>query len=424
MTYRQKEAGQALIIVVLGIVVLIGALGLGIDMAGAQAYVTKPALATVQQAANLALTNNGYGSSSGTTAIINNPPSCTTGAPCNLPATDPNLGKPNYVEVVLTQNQPTFFSKIFGVSSVPLRARAEAEANNNCIYTLAPSGAGITVLAAGVSTACGIVDESSSAPGAFDCLAGILVAPSLEMVGTPNDFLCFTTTAPRTGITLPSTPYDPMKYLQSYEPATTPCGASVASPYTGHNGLLTINTAGQVLNPGIYCGGINFNSGGNATLNAGTYVITGGNLTFNPGTSVNGSAGVTFYLNTGGFNFNFTSFAFGGLINLQAPTTGSVSTGNYPGILFFQPPTNVTASQVVGSFAFGMTVDGGYYMPSATLTYFFDFVAPTTGAYAPIVVNRLQFGLTAFLGAPPVYIAFLPPTGVAPLASNSAILVE
>lgn len=449
MTYRQKEAGQALILTVLGITVMIGALGLGIDMgmyrfqkrqlqtaadaaalAGAQGYLKAPSW--VNQSATQALNSNGYGASSGTTASINNPPTCTTSAPCNLPAADPNNGKANYVEVVLTQNQPTYFSKIFGVTSVPLTARAEAEANNNCIYTLSQAGAGLTMFLAVVTTDCGIVDESATKPGAFDCLGGFLSTPSLEMVGTPNSFFCFNAAKPRTGITLPSKPYDPMKYLQSIEPAVTPCGTTTASPFTGSTSALNITSANYpamssatplILNPGVYCGGITFGAGAYATLTGGTYVFTGtpGGMTFNPLIGrVDGSAGVMIYLNSGSLKFNFSSFTFsnGGI------TLTAANSGQYAGILFFQPPTNASPAQVVGSFTFGQTLTGGYYMPGANLTYVFDFVTSAPGEYAPIVVNQLAFGFSGFSGTPNVNIFNRPPTGVSPLASSAAVLVE
>jgi hypothetical protein len=48
---------------------------------------------------------------------VNNPPQS---------AQDSNSGNASYVEVVITQNQPTFFVRILGINSVALVARAEA----------------------------------------------------------------------------------------------------------------------------------------------------------------------------------------------------------------------------------------------------------------------------------------------------------
>jgi Flp pilus assembly protein TadG len=447
MTYRQKETGQSLLIVALGLTVLIGALGLGVDMgfyryekrqlqtaadsaalAGAQAY--GKGTAYVNPAANQALNSNGYGSSSGTAIAINNPPTCTTSAPCNLPAADPNNGLPNFVEVVLTKNEPTFFSKIFGVTSVPLTARAEAEANQNCIYTLNQSGTGIAIGFAFVTTDCGVVDESSG-NSAMTCTIGFLNAPSIEIVGKFSSLLCFNLAPPRTGITLPSKPYDPMFYLQSSEPVVTPCGATLGgNVWAGAPGpgALTINAANSpaTLESGVYCGGISLQAGANVTFgNPGspgsptTIVMTGAanGLNFGPATNVTTqSGGVTFYNNTGPINFTFTSVTFGA-INLFASTSGPLK-----GVLFFQPPTNTSASTVFGSFNFNQHINGGYYMPGASLTYAFDFVTDSANSYSPIVVYSLNFFLSGFTSVS----AFTKhaPTGLSPLASQNAVLVQ
>ena len=450
MTARQKEAGQALLITVLGITVLIGALGLGIDMgyyryqkrqlqtaadaaalAGAQAYPSGTSYIT--PAATQALNSDGYGASSGTTATINNPPTCTTSAPCNLPATDPNHGQPNFVEVVLTQNQPTFFSKIFGVTSVPLTARSEAEANQNCIYTLSKSGTGVAIGFAFVTTDCGVVDESSGA-SAMTCTIGFLNAPSIEIVGKFSGLICFNLTKPRTGIILPTKPYDPMFYLQSSEPATTPCGAKVGgttNTWAGSPSALPVTGANSpvgnpaILESGVYCGGITigtnaYASFGNPTSPGSptTIVLTSptpGGLSLGLSHVTTQAGGVTFYNNVGTIQTTFTATFTP--VSLSASTSGPLK-----GVLFFQPPTNTSAATIFGSFTFGTFLNGGYYMPGAQLTYAFDFVTDATNDFAPIVVNNLNFFFSGFTNVS----AFTKyaPSGLSPLRSQNAVLVE
>ena len=61
---------------------------------------------------------NGFtNDANGTTVSVNNPPQS---------AQDPNNGNSNFVEVVITATEPTFFAKALGVNSVTLGARAEA----------------------------------------------------------------------------------------------------------------------------------------------------------------------------------------------------------------------------------------------------------------------------------------------------------
>lgn len=446
MSHRQRQAGQSLILVALSLGVLIGALGLAIDMgfyqfqkrqmqsavdaaalAGAQAFPAGAAYVT--PAATQAINTMLLGAASGAVVTVNNPPTCTTSAPCNLPAADPNLGQPNFVEVVMTMNQGTAFSKIFGVNSVPLRVRAEAEANQNCIYTLGQSGTDIAIGFAFVTTDCGVVDESNG-NSSMTCTIGFLNSPSIELHGGLSSLLCFNLAKPRTHLPM-QVPYDPMFYLQSSEPAVTPCGAAVGGlPHTwaGSPTALTINAANSpaTLESGVYCGGIALAAGANVTFgnptspsSPTTIVMAGaaGGLNFGPATNVSTLAGgVTFYNNTGAITFNFPSITFGS-VNLFASTSGPLK-----GVLFFQPPTNTSGSTVFGSFNFNEHINGGYYMPGAQLTYAFDFVTDTANSYSPIVVNSLNFFVSGFTSVS-AFSKFAP-AGLSPLRSQNAVLVE
>lgn len=447
MSYRQREAGQSLILVALSLGVLIGALGLAIDMgfyqfqkrqmqnavdaaalAGAQAFPAGAAYVT--PAATQAINTMLLGSASGAVVTVNNPPTCTTSAPCNLPVADPNIGQPNFVEVVMNMNQGTAFSKIFGVNSVPLTVRAEAEANQNCIYTLGQSGTDIAIGLAIVTTDCGVVGESSGGSD-MTCTIGVLTAPSIELHGGISSLICSARGA-RTNLPM-QVPYDPMFYLQSSEPAVTPCGASLGGNVwagAAGPGVLTINAANSpaTLESGVYCGGINLGIGANVTFGnpaspgSPTTIVTTGatnGFTIGPTTTVNTlSGGVTFYNNTGPINFTFAS-ATAGHITLNASTSGPLK-----GVLFFQPPTNTVGSLVVGSFNVNTTLNGGYYMPGAQLTYIFDFVSDNANAYAPIVVNSLNFFLSGSTFNKVSIFNKFAPAGLSPLRSQNAVLVE
>lgn len=482
MARWKSETGQALVIVALGMVVLLAFLGLAIDMGSlrlakrqVQAAADAAALAAAQEltysdvavAAQTDVQNNFNGSTatvasgpcpsssvSTLTVIVNHPPSCVSN--------DPNIGNANFVEVYVSNNIKTPFASIFGTTSKTITARAEAQGNLNCIYALAPSGLGVDAELAYVTSNCGIIDESANSSGswllcslfgiscpALNCILGYLSAPYVGVVGGVSSFACGGTT-PKTGITLPSTPYDPLLYLQSSAPTPTSCGTSTASPYAGHTGRLSFGT-GQAngttatLNPGTYCGGINIAYGAHITFGAGTFILTTVNpstgksisgsygLTVDIGTAVSGT-GVTFYnygpavSNGSGLNnsaagivFNFSSFTSGG-VSLNAPG----SSGTYPGILFFQAASNTAPAQILGAFQYNTTLNGAFYFPAATLTFVFD----ATSDYNPIVAKIIRFYLSGFTNCPSgsysncAGISNNYPTGVAPLRQGGSALVQ
>jgi len=360
-----------------------GMLGLGIDV-GALRY-EKRTMQTAADAAAIAAgaeltigdwsaaaqdaaAQNGFtNGTNGVTVTVNNPPAT---------ASDPNYGNSKYVEVLVSQNQPTYFSRVFGVSSVPMTVRAEGAqgSGQNCIYALDKNGnpALAVDFLAFVTSQCGVVDESTNGSDALQCdiLAGIN-ASSIGVVGKGvQDFLCSISPSPKTSITSPG---DPLASLAA--PTVGACGTTTTSPYTGYPGTtaggLTISGT-ATLNPGVYCGGLNLAPGANVTLNTGTYILTAAamgttyGLTVDLGTTVNGSSGVTFYNPAGSIRFNFTSFTTGG-VDLVAPTSGT-----YNGILFFQPSTNSTQAQIIGSTSYNTVLQGTYYLPGAKVVFAFD----------------------------------------------------
>jgi len=408
MVKAKSDAGQALVIGALAMIVILGFLGLGIDL-GYLRYMKRQlqkvadaaALAGAMElsycggtsncsalttAAQDALTENGFtgstlvtncGSSTSSLAItVNNPP-------CYLGASDPNGGDVHYVEVVVSQQEPTYFSRIFGVTSVTLTARAEAglAGGNNCIFSLDPTDAStISVdLLASVNSSCGIVDESSNNNALTCFLLGSIRASQIGIVGSYSRFLCVINPTPKTHITRPS-PADPLAYLST--PTVGTCGLSTTSPYTGYNGtptkggLLINGTA--TLYPGVYCGGIEINPGANVTFNPGTYILTSTNnshqaipssygLTIDLGTTVRGN-GVTFYNYgpSGSITFLLASLTTG-TVNLTAPTSGT-----YGGILFFQDPGNTSTAQIIGTSSLNTVLEGTYYFPKAKVLFAFS----------------------------------------------------
>lgn len=431
---RNKQAGQALVFVALGLAVLLGMLGLGIDIgalrydkrlmqtaadAAAVAGGAELTVGDVTAAAKAASSQNGFtDGTNGVTVTVNNPPT-TSG--------DPHNGNSKYVEVIVSQNQPTYFAKVFGVTSVSMSARAEGAqgSGSNCIFTLDQNGnPGLAVdFLASVSSQCGVVDESTSSTDALQCaiLAGIS-ASSIGVVGKGvEDFLCGISPTPKTGI---KSPGDPLASTPA--PTVGACGTTTSSPYTGYPGTssggLTIS-GNATLNPGVYCGGLNIAPGANVTMASGTYILTAASkgttygLTVDIGTTVNGN-GVTFYDTAGGVAFNFTSFTAGG-VNLVAPTSGT-----YEGILFFQPSSNTTQAQIIGSSSFNTVLQGTYYFPGAKVVFAFDGpVQYNILDAADIEFAVLTFGIGTFNGGS-FYNNYSSLANGSPVKGATGVLVE
>ncbi len=114
----------------------------------------------------------------------------------------------------------------------------------------------------------------------------------------------------------------------------------------------------QTLKPGVYCGGMQFASGADATLSPGVYVVQSGSVSFSANARVTGPGGVTLVLLD---PKGAISLQGGPQINLQAPTSGP-----WAGIVVaVKPqPTTITSSLQGGG---GITLGGVVYMPSQHL---------------------------------------------------------
>ena len=135
-------------------------------------------------------------------------------------------------------------------------------------------------------------------------------------------------------------------------------GSSAAVLSGGVYGGINFNNTSVTLNPGVFCGSINFNgvTNGTVTLNPGLYEIHG-TWNVNSGWTVNGS-GVTLYFvdQNAMVHFNGTTGA-----TLSAPTTGT-----YANILMYEPTGLSTSYPTIDSSTLNLT--GLIYLPSRKLT--------------------------------------------------------
>jgi Flp pilus assembly protein TadG len=466
-SFLREESGQTAILAAACLVGIISFLGIAIDLGNLryqqrrlQSAADAAALAAglefsacgtvnncaaMQQAAQTSVVENAYTGAtfvkncaamptSGTVLMLNNPV-------CLHGASDPNATNRNYVEVVMKRYQPTYFAKIFGFSTIPISARAEAtRAPAPCIYALDKTGINaisVDVLAV-VNAKCAIIDESNS-PWAFGCnvLAGV-AATSIHITGGLQGLLCTggVSPAPETSAPIP-TPADPLAYLP--KPA-------IPNTCTGNPtlGLLTLQILGNAtLYPGRYCGGIVIGPLAHVTFMPGVYVLTPtglnllglsipllGGLTITAGAVVNGT-GVTFYNAgpsnslTGGISFVANTNALG-IINsisnvvLKAPTTGT-----YAGILFMQDPLNTSPATIVASILGGVQLEGAFYFPTASVNY----LVAGNSRFNILVAKDIDFlalsaGLTSYEADVFGNDYSQLPGGVSPIPPTGAVLVQ
>ncbi len=175
---RKTESGQSLVLTATALVALLAVMGLAIDM-GVLRY-DKRLQQSAADAAALAGATNLHNSSDMTSAGVGGPgvvtgaiaaakvngfadtsTYCSGNCPSNggvgyvtvtvnnPPANGPHAGDDHYVEALVYDVQPTYFSKILGVDSVNVVARAVASAppgydlGNGCLTTTQPPGASI-----------------------------------------------------------------------------------------------------------------------------------------------------------------------------------------------------------------------------------------------------------------------------------------
>lgn len=321
---------------------------------------------------------NGFtAGSQGVTITVNNPP-----------ASGEYQGNSNYVQVQISQPEPTYFLRVLGINSLTISTEAAATMGNSpgCVYSLDPNDAGslglITISGgATVKTGCGIIVDSASSSALSVSGGGTIQATSVGVVGN------YSTSGggsisptPVTGIVAAD---DPLDYLQA--PTVGSC-----SPATTNLQVSGGHTA--TLNQGTYCGGISVSGGSTVKLNSGTYVLEGGGLQVSGGSSISGSS-VTFYNTQGGsYGYAPINISGSGTINLSAPTSGALA-----GILIFEDRSIAKGSS-------GATLSGGssasftgaIYLPHGSVS----FSGGTSGSapYTIIVADDITFSGSATLG--------------------------
>jgi hypothetical protein len=285
-------------------------------------------------------------------AAENGYPNITVNIP---PQSGPFTGKAGYVEVIIVYQQTRYFSTLMGSDTIPVRARAVAEARwaagNMGILVLDPTAPGaLTDVGGGqltVSNAPLIVN--SNAPNAATATGGgVVSAPIIDITGVPGTSGSGTwngTIAPGQ----PPTP-DPLKYLPEPDPTTMPAQSSKA--------VHASSTQTLTLSPGVYMGGIQVTGQASLIMQPGIYYMKGGGFAFSGSGSLTANGVMIF--NAPQSNSDVISINGTGSVSLTPPTTGI-----YTGISLFQERSSTNTVSVSGNG--GQTMSGTFYVAGGTL---------------------------------------------------------
>lgn len=278
------------------------------------------------------------------------------------PASGSHVGNTNFVEVIVSRPRPTWFIRMFGISSATVRARAVAGMLDavGCVYALNrdTSNQNNGIFANGTTNstfACGVYSNANFRTVGGGCV----VAPSASYSGSySNSSSSDSNCGPEeVGQGVPAA--DPLVGRYTI-PATSPCA---------YNNFKRTSGGAVVLTPGIYCGGIEIGgSVPSVTFSAGTYVLVGGGLKIGSGASATGT-GVTFFNTYPGTQMNKyegITINTSGTVSLTAPTTGT-----YKALLFYQDPRVIWASNNGSTLTASSTsvFQGILYFPTTDMTY-------------------------------------------------------
>lgn len=244
------------------------------------------------------------------------------------------------VEVILSENQPRYFTALFNSHPVPIRTRAVAVYNDlgyACLLALDKSASGAVKFwgsSNSTFTNCNVYSDSISSTG---FLVGGSALASMPCALSAGGF------SVTNGLTVTSCSGPVSKAVEVADPYSALPAPSIP------NGCANGNQSS--LSPGNYCNGLSIS--GTTTMASGVYVISGGTLKINANANLSGS-GVTIYL-TGGATVSMNGNA---TVNLSAPTSGT-----YSGILMYGDRTQANNLNTINGNA-SSSMTGAMYFPS------------------------------------------------------------
>lgn len=394
MRFRDDESGQMLVLTALSLALLLGFMAMALDVGllfrakrnvqlAADAAATAAALdfhynlsvTSAQAAGKAASQANGIQNGvNGNVVVVNMPP-----------VNGPNTAYTSFAEAIVTEPNPTFFMKLFGIGSVNVVARAVAgnpAGSKACGYITNPTAAGALSLQGAysitggtvggvVQPACGIVVASTS-PDAVNVTGsgGTLDASYIATAGGAGGSGSTSPTTITTGVVgLPTDPLASEVSKQAQPPSCTQTSA-LTSITTTNVGSVKGSTSNNVV---CFTNAVTIGNGvtlpGASTTSNVVYVFENG-VTIGVGATVQFGSGGPYDATNNTFpptTVGATMEIYGGSLTQASNSVLSIYApqgGDTNAIAIWQPTANTNPLQV----QFGSNnevLDGFIYAPGA-----------------------------------------------------------
>ena len=397
--HLRKQSGIVALVVALLLPVLIGMLGLVLDLGFAFHY--KRIMQTATDAGAFAgaiailreedsqlntkvlydAAKNGFDGSHGETRTINRPPDSGDFAGDNL-----------FVEVIISQQLNTFFMPVLGIydTTVSTRAVAGVMVSAYCIYVLngtANKAFETSSASSLLAPNCGIKVHSCDLEALSVTSGSVVTAEVIDVCGQVNTSGSTVTPEPETEV-CDGTPCDrgedPLAYLPD---PVVPNGCAFTEFNASSQGA---EGNRYQINPGTYCGGITIESGSHVNFNPGIYYLKGGTvagLNIDSNSTATGF-GVSFYnTETAGYPYSPIQIDSGSHVEFTAP---SGTNTDFDGILFWQD------RNISGNYDNKIESDnssyfeGTLYFPTQHLMFHSNTIGDNAAAWTLVVVDTLE----------------------------------
>lgn len=382
LRFASDAEGAIAVMFALGASILIGAVGIAVDVglweaahrrlqdaadsAAISAIVGAEAGVDVTtQADTVAAGYNFVNGVAGATVTANSPP-----------LSGSHAGVSGDVEVIVSQPQARLFSLIFGRQPVNESARAVAvQTTNACILALDPTASG-AVSAQGNPTVdaigCAIYSDSNSSSSVS---AGGSATLTASQIGAVGGFSGQSKMTAVDGFTHGAVIADPYAYFSP--PAFSGCDQKNYSA-----------NSSKTIDPGVYCGGINLNAKANVTMSSGIYYLDGGSLSVNGQATLTGT-GVTIVFTSStpsvASSFATAKINGGATVNLTAPTSGPTA-----GFVLYGDRKMPLGTSYLLNGGSSQVFSGIIYFPQGALNYIGG--ASATNGCTQIVADTISFG--------------------------------
>ena len=248
-------------------------------------------------------------------------------------------GQNGFVEVIISEQLPTYFMPVLGIDSMTVSARAVAgvgAASAGCVYVLSGDASKALEVSSGsklIATNCKVKVSSCEDVEALSVTSDAKIeADDIDVCGAvecSSGSQCNPT--PDTGECDGNPCADGDDPLEGLDQPAMPGGCKETDFKTSSDGKK--NDRYQ-LDPGVYCNGISIESGSHVNFNSGTYFLKGGGLHIGSNSSATGY-GVTFF-NSQGDGYDYGPFEIQSNSDVEFTAQQGESLLDLDGMLFWQ----------------------------------------------------------------------------------------